>query len=55
MLVLDVLCRKRNLTDYTGDYIADTLIENCIAEAKVLLRDVEAWLRKHQPDQLDEE
>jgi hypothetical protein len=53
MVVLDVLRRKRNLTDYTGDWVDETLMENCIAEAKALLLDVEAWLREHQPDLLD--
>lgn len=52
MVVLDVLRRKRNLTDYTGDWVDDTLMENCIAEAKALLRDVEAWLQEHQPELL---
>lgn len=52
MVVLDVLRRKRNLTDYTGDWVDETLMENCIAEAKALLQDVEAWLREHRPDLL---
>jgi hypothetical protein len=52
MLILDVLRRKRNLTDYSGDWVDETLMENCIAEAKALLRDVEAWLAEHQPNLL---
>lgn len=55
MVVLDVLRRKRNLTDYTGDWVDETLMENCIAEAKALLQDVEAWLREHRPDLLEGE
>src|SRR6266567_5953982 len=44
MVVLDVLRRKRNLTDYSGGWVDETSMEQCIAEAKALLRDVEAWL-----------
>jgi hypothetical protein len=52
MVVLDVLRRKRNLTDYSGDWVDETLMENCILEAKSLLQDVEVWLTEHQPDLL---
>ncbi|HBG05464.1 MAG: DNA-binding protein [Geobacteraceae bacterium GWC2_58_44] len=54
MVVLDVLRRKRNLADYTGDWIDETLMESSIAEAKALLRDVEAWLQEHKPGLLEE-
>lgn len=50
MAVLDVLRRKRNLTDYSGSWVDETSMEQCIAEAKDLLRDVEAWLREQRPD-----
>jgi len=50
MAVLDVLGRKRNLTDYSGGWVDDVSMEQCITEAKDLLRDVEAWLREHRPE-----
>lgn len=50
MAVLDVLRRKRNLTDYSGSWIDETSMEQCISEAKDLLRDVEAWLQEQRPD-----
>ena len=50
MAVLDVLCRKRNLTDYSGGWIDETSMEQCISEAKDLLRDVEAWLGGNRPE-----
>ena len=50
MAVLDVLRRKRNLTDYSGGWIEETSMEQCISEAKDLLQDVEAWLREHKPE-----
>lgn len=53
MVVLDVLRRKRNLTDYSGGWVDETSMESCIAEAKALLQDVEAWLREHRQDLLD--
>jgi hypothetical protein len=48
--VLDTLRRQRNLSDYTGDDIDDSSAENCIAEAKRLLKDVVSWLRKNHPE-----
>lgn len=50
MAVLDVLRRKRNLTDYSGVWIDETSMEQCISEAKDLLRDVEAWLKEQRPE-----
>lgn len=55
MLVLDVLRRKRNMTDYTGEGIDEVTMECCIEEAKALLRNVEAWLRENTPELLKEE
>lgn len=52
MAVLDVLRRKRNLTDYSGGWIDETSMEQCISEAKDLLRDVESWLKEHRPELL---
>ena len=50
MAVLDVLRRKRNLTDYDGGWIDENTMEQCIAEARVLLRDVERWLGEQRPE-----
>lgn len=50
MAVLDVLRRKRNLTDYSGGWIDETSMEQCILEARDLLRDVEAWLKEQRPE-----
>ncbi len=40
LVVLDVLRRKRNLSDYTGEEIDETLVENCSSEAEQLLEAV---------------
>jgi hypothetical protein len=50
MAVLDVLRRKRNLTDYSGGWIDETSMEQCILEARDLQRDVEAWLKEQRPE-----
>jgi hypothetical protein len=50
MLVLDTLRRKRNLSDYMGNYVDENALETCISEAHILLGDVENWLVKHRPD-----
>lgn len=50
MGVLDVLRRKRNLSDYMGENIDDVSVENCVAEADHLLQEVEKWLKKNHPD-----
>jgi hypothetical protein len=48
--VLDVLRRKRNISDYTGDEIDDSLVEDCVEQAERLLGDVTAWLKaNHAP------
>lgn len=48
--VLDVLRHKRNLSDYTGEDIDENSVGVCRTEAKRLLSEVEAWLKKHHPD-----
>ncbi len=48
--VLDTLRRQRNLSDYTGDDIDDSSAAHCITEAKRLLKDVKAWLKKNHPE-----
>jgi len=46
--VLDVLRRKRNLSDYTGEDIDEGSVKACRAEADRLLGEVEGWLKKHR-------
>ena len=48
--VLDVLRRKRNLADYTGEDIDERSVDECRAEAKRLLDEVDAWLKKKHPE-----
>lgn len=48
--VLDALRRTRNLSDYTGQDIADSSAEQCRREAGHLLVDVRAWLTETRPE-----
>jgi uncharacterized protein (UPF0332 family) len=50
MMVLDVLRRKRNNADYSGDYVDEVSMNQCISDAKDLLQDVTAWLKEQRPD-----
>jgi hypothetical protein len=50
VVVLDALRRQRNVADYTGDDVDDSMAENCIVEAQRLIADVLSWRKTHQPD-----
>lgn len=48
-MVLDVLRRKRNLTDYTGDLIDEASVEECLIQSKALLHHIRLWLKVNKP------
>ncbi len=50
MIVLDGMRKQRNLSDYDGDIISPTLVEECIKQAHALLAHVRSWLAEHRPD-----
>lgn len=50
IVVLDAFRRKRNLSDYSGGWVDEATTESCIAEARLLLRDVEEWLAENRPE-----
>jgi hypothetical protein len=49
-VVLDALRRKRNLSDYMGAEIDETVVKECLNEADALLRDLNDWLKRNKPD-----
>lgn len=53
VIVLDVLRKQRNLNDYEGDPVSDSVVDECCKQAKSLLVHTQAWLRNHRPDLLD--
>jgi hypothetical protein len=50
LVILDTFRRKRNLSDYSGGWVDEVSTDNCIAAAKVLLREVETWLAENRPE-----
>lgn len=52
MLVLDAMRRKRNAADYLGNEVDRVSLEACIAQARLLLGDVEGWLGENRPELL---
>lgn len=47
--VLDTPRRQRNVADYTGEDIDESMAVNCAAEAERLVNDVGTWLRTNRP------
>lgn len=52
VILLDALRKQRNLSDYSGDLIPDSVANECLDSARELLAHVQVWLRKHRPDLL---
>lgn len=50
IIVLDALRKQRNVADYSGDPVSETVMRDCIAQAENLLAKVESWLTKHHPE-----
>jgi len=50
MVVLDALRKKRNLSDYSGEWVDEVATASCIAEAKELVGEVEKWLAENRPE-----
>lgn len=50
VIVLDALRKKRNLNDYEGDPVSDSVVDECRKQAASLLAHTQAWLREHRPD-----
>lgn len=53
MAVLDVLRRKRNLSDYDGEPVTEATLAACLQEAAALLEHTRTWLREQHPEFLD--
>ena len=52
VIVLDALCKQRNLSDYAGDLIPDAAAAECLASAQELLTHLRARLKAQRPDLL---
>ena len=51
-IVVDVLRRKRNLSDYTGETADAESLRECIEQAESLMTHTRSWLATHHPDLL---
>lgn len=47
MVVLDALRKQRNVADYSGDIVSETMMKECIAQAENLLLVTKTWLAKN--------
>lgn len=49
VIVLDALRKQRNVADYSGDFVPDGTLKECISHAKNLLNHVKQWLKDNKP------
>jgi PBP1b-binding outer membrane lipoprotein LpoB len=52
MLLLDQMRKQRNVIDYSGDLVSESLAAEAVKQAVRLLGLTRAWLRTHKPDLL---
>ncbi|RXV67938.1 DNA-binding protein [Burkholderia stabilis] len=53
MIVLDALRKQRNLSDYSGDVVQASAVNECLASATALMTDVKVWVTTNKPALLD--
>lgn len=49
MVLLDQMRKQRNVIDYDGDRVSDSLADEAVKQAVALLSQVRAWIREHKP------
>jgi hypothetical protein len=52
VLLLDQMRKQRNVIDYSGDLVSESLAAEAVKQAIALLGLTRAWLRTHKPDLL---
>lgn len=50
--MLDALRKQRNLNDYEGDPVSDSVVAECLTQAQQLLAHTRQWLQTEFPDLL---
>jgi uncharacterized protein (UPF0332 family) len=50
VVILDRLRKQRNISDYDGNPISPTAVDESIKQATALLAHVREWLAQHHPD-----
>jgi hypothetical protein len=48
MIALDGLRKQRNLSDYSGDPVSESMAKDAIERASALLTDIEVWLHTNR-------
>ncbi len=54
VIVLDALRKQRNVTDYSGDSVPASAVEDCVRQAENLFRTVTHWLTDNKPELLEQ-
>ncbi len=52
MIVLDALRKQRNVVDYSGDVVSESMADECVQQAQELFDRVRRWLQHNKPDLL---
>ena len=50
--ILDTLRKQRNLTHYDGELVTDSLLKECLEQAKALLTQANVFLKNERPTDL---
>lgn len=50
IIILDALRKQRNVADYSGGIVPLSALEECIASAGELQREVKRWLQTNKPE-----
>ena len=53
VIVLDALRKQRNVTDYSGDIVPASAVDECMKHAEKLLHAVNHWLKENKPELID--
>ena len=50
VIVIDGLRKQRNVVDYSGDLVSETMTAECVVLAEMLFNLVNDWLRDNRPE-----
>ncbi|SER31728.1 hypothetical protein SAMN03159444_03835 [Pseudomonas sp. NFACC02] len=47
MITLDGLRKQRNLSDYSGDPVSESMAQDALGQAQFLINDITVWLKNN--------
>lgn len=50
VIILDALRKQRNVADYSGDIVPESVARDCLMHAENLLQNVSRWLKANRPE-----